>query len=709
MARPAEDRYSSKPTTYQTAKEKARAEKEKKMEEDITRAVKAERKKKAEEQKKAFQDTITQMGREMKQQNRKSVSKPDTSKAQPGKRANEKKTLDETLNRPRWLSELSSQFKPAGAITSVQKNANEQKKPYQGMTEQMEREMQREEQRNAMSAASGGGITEQEERDLERRRKAAYHTQPKQKTAQEEAVQANKDFNQYFVAGKSNAQKKTPEEEHRDWQVFLSSNSPEQLEILKSEEQKKLDNLQSKFLEAVEMATYIPSSEEFKAELERARAALESQQQRITEIKNAKYFGEQSDKKAGLEQSAAAASDYDDLVAQGKNVSGKAGLFEDGKINIISFLNSKELRDYADFAAPVLMDDSLGLNVAIGTDPKYRYINDEEADRLRYYYQKGDGKSFDEYLSLLDRDLNERQYTGDKEKREKAMDKLGIFGKIATGAGSIAEGLKTPLAFLESGYMSLKEGITGEYTAPDAYSPMQKPVALKKDLRDYTLKDADPYWKAVGEVAFGIADAAVKLPFGPVGAAIYSAAELAGESANNVIKNGGTYDQAARVGTVNGVVSFVADRLPVAKILNIPKAGVNSAKMGNEIVKVLKDAGIQGTKELVAEYTKTLTDNSVMGVNSEYERYVKELTETGIDEKDAREQAGMQFFIFRPFAQAAKSAATGAPLSGIKQINSIMKNAKTPYKTRPKSYPLPTVPSKSPLTVKKYNIPKASR
>jgi hypothetical protein len=387
-----------------------------------------------------------------------------------------------------------------------------------------------------------------------------------------------------------------------------------------------------------------------KQQAEILKQEISKQQGEVTALKNQQYYDNLANIRAELQTAATSAPDYQAMVAKGSVANPNIG-------NVMDYLNSdtQKRAEYDRPAAAAQAPYDYG---------KYTELTPDELNTLRYFWGKGDKASYDTYLQSIDRELDKRFIEKRNATGIENLNKAGGFGKVISGVGSVLYGYGSPLAWIESGVQTVKNAITGKYEPVNQYSPTQQAASQKSAMQEYALKDAKGIWRFLGGVGFSMADMATKLPFGPTGSLAYMASSAAGQQANEVVRRGGTPEQAFLEGGLYGVIEYVTEKMPIDNLFRLAKSGLSGAWLLNGIKAALKQAGIEATEELVSEYADTLTDIAIMGDKSEYMQRKQALIRQGMSEADATKQVNNEFFIVNPVLAAAGGAVSGGLLGG---------------------------------------------
>jgi hypothetical protein len=131
---------------------------------------------------------------------------------------------------------------------------------------------------------------------------------------------------------------------------------------------------------------------------------------------------------------------------------------------------------------------------------------------------------------------------------------------------------------------------------------------------------------------------------GPTGALAFMSLGAAGQTATDALERGATTGQAFALGTASGVIEAVTEKIPLDNLFRLAKQGAKGVKP--VVTSVLKQAGIEGTEEMISEIAGNVADIVVMRESSNYKQYVEYLRSLGYSKKHAEEEAILQYFIY---------------------------------------------------------------
>lgn len=312
--------------------------------------------------------------------------------------------------------------------------------------------------------------------------------------------------------------------------------------------------------------------------------------------------------------------------------------------------------------APVVDNATGGTPITYtGAPTKYKYLTDDEYAVYNYYLGRGEKKQAQEYLDLLDGQLNERGAAADAQTLKQQAKEKPALG-VAT---NVASTLLTPLAYGATVGQNIKNAVTGEYEPIDPNSPYMRGVQAEQATREGLTEGKGEFAKGLINTGLSMGQFLSKVPMGPA-ALPYMAAGAAGQTSQEAAARGATAEQALQLGTISGLTEYATEKLPLENLLSLGKEGVKAGVKSTAkdrakaaFKAVLKQAGTEGTEEAISEYSGLLADRLIMGSRSEYDQYIKQLEEQGLTLQQAQSQALIEFAIKNPAASFAGGALSG--------------------------------------------------
>ena len=281
----------------------------------------------------------------------------------------------------------------------------------------------------------------------------------------------------------------------------------------------------------------------------------------------------------------------------------------------------------------------------------------DEIDTLLYLLGSGDEKSAQRYHDLVSRRANrEYQLEKNEEYRQMAKDNkpLGVIVNIANSYGGLS-------ALAETLKQNVKNKLEGTDYPVDIYSQGMEGVNISEATEQGITEDMGEFGQFLAKTGLSMSRMATMLPFGHPASLWIMSADAAGRTAKEVSERGGSDDQALWIGLLSGAIEFGTEKLPLENLFRLAKSG-NVTK--HAVREMLKQAGIEGTEELVSEYANTLLDMMAMGENSSYNLRIQEYIKSGLSMQEAKEAANAEFFVVNPIVAGLGGMVSGFGFGG---------------------------------------------
>lgn len=298
---------------------------------------------------------------------------------------------------------------------------------------------------------------------------------------------------------------------------------------------------------------------------------------------------------------------------------------------------------------------------------KYRQLTDQERQIYNYYIGKGDKKKAKAYLDAMDRVLDKRE-TGElnKERTDFAKDhKIG--GLIMNLNSSFDAG-----AASETIAQNVKNAVTGKSEPVNPYSDLMQNAQAKRATTEGLLDGTSGIGRFLGQVGLSGLQSVSRIPFGPVMGAAISSIGAGGDASMETAEKGGSAGQSLKMGTAIAGAEYLSEKWSLGNLLDI--GGSAAKKSLKEIFKdIVKQAGVEGSEELVSEYAGLLADQAIMRDKAEINQYKQQLIDQGVDPDRAQKQALMQYAVLNPMAAfvggTLSGGVMGAGASAVSEVN----------------------------------------
>ena len=381
-------------------------------------------------------------------------------------------------------------------------------------------------------------------------------------------------------------------------------------------------------------------------------------------LKNAGFEAEQQKKLAEM-QSIRKSADYQKFAAAGASIS------NDGAIG--SWMAKNPVK--------YVKENPTGKSYHGNPQNKLQFLTDEEYQDYNYYLGKGDKKAAQEYLKLLDRQLNARQAQKvgtDWKEISKEHPVLGFTENLATAA------TYGPLSLLPTVGQNIKNTVTGEYEPVDPYHPLSMDAVINKATQEGAAEGKPGWQQDLIKLGFSTGRSAVNLPFGPTAGLASMGLTAAGSASQEAAEKGATAEQALTAGLVSGAIEMATEKMPIDRLFRI--AGQGKVGIKKAAAEWLKQIGVEGSEELISEYANNIADIAILGDKSDYVQYRNQLLQQGLSPEEAERMTATQFFVQNPATAFAGGAISGGVMgAGALAVNSLpnaVQNVDTAVRTK---------------------------
>lgn len=293
-----------------------------------------------------------------------------------------------------------------------------------------------------------------------------------------------------------------------------------------------------------------------------------------------------------------------------------------------------------------LKTDTSDADEATNTDNSYiKKLSENERNKIKA-----------DFLKLKDKGYNTESlykwYAREQEeqKAEDNLDRIKMYAKkhpVIASANSIGQkfvgGVPDAIQYISANLDKKYNGGDG-YINPDT-TETAKSEAIRQSVSE---KIDNDFGSLLYTAGMGIADSTINMvmnKFIPGGSAM--GLTLLGTSAgvsgvNEVIKNGGTIDNAVRTGIASGIAEALFEKISLEQLSAFRASGKSTfrAAVGN----VLKGAFTEGSEEAFTDLANRLTDDAINKDLSSYNLAKKNYMEQGMNEAEAENAASWDFW-----------------------------------------------------------------
>lgn len=274
------------------------------------------------------------------------------------------------------------------------------------------------------------------------------------------------------------------------------------------------------------------------------------------------------------------------------------------------------------------------------------------------------GYDINALLDAYNRPINaENQKQIDIATAEATKDHAGAYNAMSV----VANGLSGVMGAGEYVKAKIREWETGEPQKVDTNSAAFVFQNARDTIRDTTskeiLKNIDNQTAAnvsnfLYQTGMSVADF-LSVSWLPQPVSLALMGTNAGTSAaTDVVKKGGTTDQALMTGLAAGAAEVVFEKLSLENFNALKATGKSGLK--NRVFDILKQMGTEGSEEAFTDIANAITDNLINGNMSDYNLAVQQYIDSGISPEEARKKANQDFA-----KQVALDFAGGALSGGV--------------------------------------------
>ena len=318
--------------------------------------------------------------------------------------------------------------------------------------------------------------------------------------------------------------------------------------------------------------------------------------------------------------------------------------------------------------------------IVVSDSEYWGLMTDTEKQTMNYIAEKQGNDAAAKYVSeYLMPSLLQRRYEAQKSALPSGQDITFGQGVALFGASTVANFLSSPKAAANMYAQRMMRGLSGnEYNAPlNAYNAAAYETQLSNDVMSGTLgQDLNDRFGTVelplvGERGLGdlvsmgsstVQSVATALlgsaGFGAVGlGAMGSAVTM--QSYYDGISRGLSEDQALAYAAASGIAEVLTEKVSLESILNV--------ESGPALLKILKQAGVEGSEEIASQLLQTAADEIISGDKSQLSQAVATYMDQGMTYDQAKKAAGNDWVkdtLFQGFAGFAQGGVMAGAARG---------------------------------------------
>ena len=324
-------------------------------------------------------------------------------------------------------------------------------------------------------------------------------------------------------------------------------------------------------------------------------------------------------------------------------------------------------------------------------DYKANQMTQAQKDTVLYYIGAGEYDKASQYLSDIERELNERANSGFQETMTQWAQEHPVQGALTN---MFSWPLSIP-ATVDNLGEAVRQKVTGEYAPADvnrdAYLGARIGTGTSQGVQEAAREVATDTFgnETAGDVAAFLTGAGLsigqnltQLPLGPLTLPAM-AASASGTSTVEALDRGASPGQAAVLGLSSGLIEGLTEKLPLENLYRL--AGQTGKQGVGQVVRgILGQMGTEAAEETISEIAGNLVDTAVMRDKSEYQSYIRQLVDSGMSQEQAEWKAFLQFYVNNTLQAAVGGALSGGVMGGgATAISAIANRNSAPAETTP--------------------------
>lgn len=273
-------------------------------------------------------------------------------------------------------------------------------------------------------------------------------------------------------------------------------------------------------------------------------------------------------------------------------------------------------------------------------------MSDNEKTTFLKYYGTGDSEKAQQYFEALLPTLYARQFS----ERYQQIDDASKFRQTMASLGS-------SFANVGAYAQSAIDLVTGRQ--PEMNAGAYAASRLASFAREQSMEDLSEKGKFLASVGYSMADNALSLALGKTGSLIWMGLSAAGAGTVESLEKENSLGKSFTLGTFQGAIETATEKMGIDNLFRTAKS-FGKTGIKNTLLSIAKQAGAEGTEEIVSEYANALLDMIANGEDDEFYDAVENYRKNGMTEEAAKRQATIDLFLKNPALAGLSGALSGA-------------------------------------------------
>lgn len=273
-------------------------------------------------------------------------------------------------------------------------------------------------------------------------------------------------------------------------------------------------------------------------------------------------------------------------------------------------------------------------------------MSDNEKTTFLKYYGSGDSEKAQQYFEALLPTLYARQFA----ERYQQIDDASKFRQTMASLGS-------SFANVGAYAQAAADLVTGRQ--PEMNAGAYADARLASFAREQSMEDLSEKGKFLASVGYSMADNALSMALGNTGSLIWMGLSAAGAGTVESLEKGDSLGKSFALGTMQGAIETATEKMGIDNLFRTAKS-FGKTGIKNTLLSIAKQAGAEGTEEIVSEYANALLDMIANGEDDEFSDAVENYRKNGMTEEAAKRQATIDLFLKNPALAGLSGALSGA-------------------------------------------------
>ena len=262
------------------------------------------------------------------------------------------------------------------------------------------------------------------------------------------------------------------------------------------------------------------------------------------------------------------------------------------------------------------------------------------------YYGTGESEKAQQYFEALLPTLYARQFA----EQYQQIDDASKFRQTMASLGS-------SFANVGAYAQAAADLVTGRQ--PETNAGAYADARLAAFAREQSMEKLSEKRKFLASVGYSMADNALSMALGKTGSLIWMGLSAAGAGTVESLEKENSLGKSFALGTFQGGIETATEKMGIDNLFRTAKS-FGKTGIKNTLLSIAKQAGAEGTEEIVSEYANALLDMISNGEDDKFNTAVEKYRKKGMTKEAAKRQATIDLFLKNPALAGLSGALSGA-------------------------------------------------